>query len=196
MVTAISIFGPMQRTYLTPSRYLLEKHQFAIAKAMVIEAIELCHEASRLGIKTGWPSDWALSHLLVGLYTQLGSIEYESHVDGHGIQSAQTSKELCQNLIDYWDDEVDKVEMKRCNNNLAVKYMAEDRAQDAVSILQPLYDEAKAAGPLTGMSTNYPLNLGLALGMTGSHEKARLKIEEGIQAIFECIGNDCAEMAM
>lgn len=178
------------------SRYLLEKHHFDISKAMVIEAIDLCCEARRLGLQTGWPSDWALSRLSVGLYTQLGSLEYESHVEGHGLQSAQNSKDICQDLIDYWHDEVDKEEMLKCNNNLAVKYLAEDRAQDAISILQVMYEEAKIAGPLTGMSTNYPLNLGLALGMKGLHQEAILRIEEGLEAVSKCFGDESAEMAM
>lgn len=186
----------MQRSPLTLSRYLLEKHHFGIAKAMVIEAIRICCDASRLGIKTGWPTDWALPRLSVGLYTQLGSIEYESHDDGHGLESAERAKELCQNLIDDWDDDVDKDEMQKCNNNIAVKYLAEDRVRDAIGTLQAMYDEAKAGGPLTGMSTNYPLNLGLSLGMKGLHEEAKLKIEEGLEAVSICFGNDSAEMAM
>lgn len=196
MVTTIWNPGHMQRSCLTLSRYLLEKSNFDIAKAMVIEAIDVCCDASRLDIKTGWPSDWALARLFVGLYTQLGSIEYESHVEGHGLQSAQKSKELCQDLIDCWDDEVDKEEMQKCNNNLAIKYLAEGRAQDAVSTLQAMYNDARAAGPLTGMATNYPLNLGLALGMKGSHEQARLKIEEGLDAVSKCFGDETAEIAM
>lgn len=178
------------------SRYLLEKNHFDIAKAMVIKAVGICGDAVRLGLKTGWPSDSALPRLSVGLYTQLGAIEYESHVEGHGLQSAQMSKKLCQNLIDDWDDEDDKKEMQKCNNNLAIKYLAENRAQEAVSTLQAMYDDAKATGPLTGMSTNYPLNLGLALGMKGSHEEARLKVEEGLEAVANGFGDDSAEMAM
>jgi hypothetical protein len=46
------------------------------------------------------------------------------------------------------------------------------------------------------MSTNYPLNMGLALAMKGSHEEGRLRIEEGLEAVSRCLGNKSADMAM
>ncbi|ROW10624.1 hypothetical protein VMCG_02057 [Cytospora schulzeri] len=187
---------PTEIFTLTPEElYLFEKYQFHTGRWMVKEALQLCYEAGRIDTSTGWPADWALPRLSASLYLQLGSIEYESHTDGHGLKEFMESKDIRQQLINYWNDDYDVRMMQVCQSNVSVALMAEGRPDEAVAILEEIYDKADAKVKTTVVYTNSVLNLGLALGMTGHHEEAIAKLEEATRVISENFGENGAEMA-
>lgn len=161
---------------------------------MAKEGIEICSAAALPTDPTGWPY-CALLRLRAALYLSLGAIEYESHIDGHGLESTHIAKGIYQQLVADWHDKDDVEELIWCQSNIGNCLTAENRADEAVAILKEVYNENKAVSKIGGAHAYWPLNLGLALKMLGKHEEAKSKLEEAVRATSEFYGDTSAEMA-
>ncbi|UZP45158.1 hypothetical protein NXS19_012970 [Fusarium pseudograminearum] len=68
--------------------YLLEKHQFAEAKILVRDAVEICKRARTSSNLLGFTQYRYIPRLLSDLYNAMGALEYESNTEGHGLRWA------------------------------------------------------------------------------------------------------------
>ena len=162
---------------------------------MLNQGVKICEEASRLDIKTGFPREWALPRLISNLYSQLGSIEYETNANGHGIDMFQKAKKIRQAIIDEYDMEFDIDQMRTYDNNLAVALMAEGEMDQAFETLKKTYHDITSTGSLTGFHTNLPVNLSICQRLRGRAKDARRFIDEALDVVSSDFGDQGLEMA-
>lgn len=108
-------------------------------------------------------------------------------------------------LVEWWCTETapflerDTEKLMVIRENIAMALLAEGKADEALSMMQAIYEEAterKKGQPLTGLYITVPFHVGAALKELGRLEEAKEMIDETIGAASESAGDHPKELGL
>ncbi|KAF4970343.1 hypothetical protein FSARC_2599 [Fusarium sarcochroum] len=175
--------------------YLLEKHQFTDAKSLVLDGIAICKEAKRAQSALGFTYNRYLPRLTADLYRVMGSLECESHTEGHGLTWAIKARTIRQELYLTLRLEQDKKMLQVDLSNVGVDMLANGRPQDALPVLQGVYEYDVDSGGINPVNFYRTINLSICYRLLRQYSEAVRYSDIAMKVIRDHIGEDGVPMA-
>lgn len=175
--------------------YLFEKHQFDEGKSLVRDGIAICKEAERPGALLGYTPERYIPRLLSDLYNVMGSLEYESNCEGHGLRWAKKARRIRQLLCVTLRLEEDEYMLQVFQSNIATDMLANGQPQEALSLLEAVYKYDMSTGGINADNFYRTLNLSICHQLLGKYLEAMTFSNMVVKVIQEQIGEGSVSMA-
>ncbi|CAG7558312.1 unnamed protein product [Fusarium equiseti] len=175
--------------------YLFEKHQFEEGKSLVRDAMTICKEAKKSGASLGFTPEIYIPRLLSDLYNVMGALEYESNSEGHGLRWAIKARSIRQFLSFTLRLEEDEYMLQVFQNNIATDMLANGQPQEALPLLEAVYEYDISTGGINADNFYRTLNLSICHRLLGKYFEAMSLLNTAMKVIQEHIGEDSVPMA-
>lgn len=136
-----------------------------------------------------------IPRLLSDLYNVMGALEYESNSEGHGLKWALKARRIRQLLCFTLKLEGDEFMLQVIQNNIATDMLANGQPQEALPLLEAVYDYDMSKGGINADNFYRALNLSICHRLLGQYREAIKFSNMVMKVIQEHIGEDSVPMA-